>query len=256
MKHQKLTLSACVILILGIFAACSPAAVSTPAPTATVTSIPATPTKTLRPTHTPLPTVTPNFTATQLMDDLDTLLQLFAQKGYVTTTKGRIIHLPPFDESWAQIDWFSWFDVGGRLPISDFVFMAHFKWTTASSTPNPSGCGVAFGLQPNDENYYAIFLDKSRLFFYSVQGSQVKNVAKAHGTGRVSIDSDPAEADFVLAIKGPTAFVSVNGDVTEYALSESQPPRGRVAFGLLSGTNKGYGTRCQIPDPILWVANK
>jgi hypothetical protein len=255
MKYQRLFLIVVFVLLFNLATACSPASASVPTETATITPIPATSTNTPKPTHTHLPTVTPNLTATQLMDGLDALLQLFEQKGYVTTTKGRIAHLPPLDESWNQINWFSWFDVGGRLPISDFVFMAHFKWTTASTTPDPSGCGVAFGIQPNNEDYYAVFLDKSRLFFYSAQGSQVKRMSKAHGAGHISIDGDPAEADFALAVKGQIAYVSVNGDITEYALPASQPTRGRMALGLLSGTNKGYGTRCQIPDPILWVAS-
>lgn len=65
--------------------------------------------------------------------------------------------------------------------------------------------------------------------------------------------SNPAEADFALAVKGKSAYVSVDGEVTEYTLSADQGTDGDFALTLLSGTNSGYGTRCEMTDMFLFV---
>ena len=83
------------------------------------------------------------------------------------------------------------------------------------------------------------------------RGKNSYNVGKTSGSGKVNFDN-PAEADFVLAVKGQSAYVSVNGEVTEYTLSADQTSAGTFAFSILSGTNKDYGTRCEMTNMIFW----
>ena len=130
------------------------------------------------------------------------------------------------------------------------MFKAHFKWSTASSTPDLSGCGVVFGIQEN-EDYYAVFLDRSRILFLMKRGEGIYEVGKTRGSGRVNF-GNPAEADFAIAVRDKSAFVSVNNEVTEYTLSKDQTTEGYFAATLLSGTNRDYGTRCEMTDMILW----
>jgi hypothetical protein len=206
------------------------------------------PTKTPKPTSTPRPSETPDIAATQQYGEFFTLMQTFEEKGYVDSTDGSVYELSPFREEWAQIGWFRWwtYDFVG----SDMVFNAHFKWSTASTTPDTSGCGVLFGLQENDD-YYVVFLDKSRILFLMKRGEKLYEVGKTRGTGRTNFNN-PAEADFALAVKGSNAYVSVNGDVTEYTLSKDQTTQGTFAVTILSGTNSDYGTRCEMTDMMLW----
>ncbi|GAB4504577.1 MAG: hypothetical protein Fur0043_15710 [Anaerolineales bacterium] len=110
---------------------------------------------------------------------------------------------------------------------------------------------MVFGIQDNDD-HYAAFLDKSRILFLMSRGPSVYLVGKTRGSGRVNF-GNPAEADFAIAVKGQKAYVSVDGDVTEYTLSVDQPSSGRFGLTLLSGTNSGYGTRCEMTDLILWT---
>jgi len=222
----------------------------TPTPTVTATEAPpeATATNTPKPTSTPRPSPTPNVAATQKTADFNLLLSDYKEKGYVTTTEGDIYEPDPFKEDWAQLGWYQWWPFDFKA--KDFVFSAHFNWSVANDQSDLSGCGVIFGLQENDD-HYAVFLDRSRNLFLMGRGVNVYNVGKTRGSGTHSL-GNPAEADFILSVKGQSAYVSVDGDVTEYTLSADQTSAGTFAFSILSGTNKDYGTRCEMTNIIFW----
>jgi hypothetical protein len=64
----------------------------------------------------------------------------------------------------------------------------------------------------------------------------------------------PAEADFTLIVKDSYAYVLVDGEnVAEYTLSQSRSSRGGLGLTVLSGTNKDYGTRCEMTNLHLWL---
>lgn len=243
------------LLVLAIAAlACSSVAPATPTPLPTVpppteTPLPSpTPTNTPKPTSTPRPTFTPDVAATQKVDDFQNMLADFVELGYIESAEGKIIELDDFREEWAQLGWYQWWTYD-EVP-SDFVFKAHFNWSTALETSDQSGCGFIFGIQENGD-HYAVFLDKSRILFLMARGSHVYSVGKTKGSGRANF-GNPAEADFAVAIKEQSAYVSVNGEVTEYTLSADQTSRGWYGTSILSGTNRDYGTRCEMTDVMFW----
>jgi len=180
----------------------------------------------------------------------ETQLQEFADEGYVSTTEGEITPIDPFEEEWAQLNYYQWWTIDKEA--SDLVFSGHFKWSSSNSTPDLSGCGVVFGLQEGSDDHYVVFLDKGRIAFFMSRGSSVYEVGKTRGPGRVNF-GNPAEADFSLAVRGKSAYVSVDGEVTEYTLSADQGTNGQFALTLLSGTNSGYGTRCEMTDMFLFI---
>ena len=254
--HRNAPIVLAVIILTLSVLACSVGTAAEPTPTVlppTSTSTPepvSTPTNTSRPTWTPKPTATPNVAATQQYDEFSTLLKTYEENGYVSTTEGDIYSIDPFKEEWAQIGWYQWWPFNDN--ISDFVFKAHFNWSTASDTPDESGCGFVFGIQENGD-HYSVFLDKSRILFMMKRGTYAYMVGKTRGPGRTNF-GNPAEADFVLSVKGQSAFVSVDGEVTEYTLSADQTSAGDYGLTLLSGTNSGYGTRCEMNDILMWTA--
>jgi hypothetical protein len=136
--------------------------------------------------------------------------------------------------------------------MSDFVFKGKLAWSSASNTPETSGCGIIFGLQENND-HYGVFIDKGRIQFLMGRGPNVYNVGKTSGSGRLSY-GNPAEAEVIIAVKDQIANVSVDGDITKYTLSADQTSRGTFALSILSGTNKDYGTHCEMTDMMLWVA--
>lgn len=255
-KNRIAVISFISALIL-ISPACStsvaqPTLTSTPEPTVTNTVIP---TNTPTPSATPRPTQTPNLAATQRAEELNTEVQEYFEKGYLATTNGRSKELDDFSYEWAQLGWYNWLPLNESA--SDFFLSAHFKWDSAYQNSDISGCGFIFSIQENND-HYAVFLDRSRVFFLITDRNlgYSKRVAPTRGTASVDFDY-PAEADFTLIVNGHYAYVLVDGEVVgEYTLAQSRPMHGNLGLTVLSGTNRDYGTRCEMTNLHLWIPNQ
>jgi hypothetical protein len=240
-----------ILVSLACISLQAPTPTAVPTNTSTATSLPS---ATARPTNTLWPTATPNLAATQVYADFYSQVEDYQSKGYFPSTDGTYYKLEDYSQSWAQINWYQWLTI--ERYVTNFVLNAHFRWSTASSTPEDSGCGFIFALQSNNDNY-AVFLDKSRIVFLQDRIINGKRggfeVGKTKGTGRVDIESDPAEADFSLAVNDHTAYVYVNKEfIGQYTLSEDSTMDGQLAYSMLSGTNKDYGTKCDMTNVQLW----
>lgn len=225
----------------------TPAPTDTPSPTATGT---ATPTNTPRPSPTPRPSRTPNIAATQKYDEYKAEAQKYFELGYLPSSDGNFREIDDFEYEWAQLYWYRWFPLTDTA--TDLLFSGHVKWESAYQNADISGCGVIFGLQ-NNNDHYAVFLDRTRVLYLISNGSGVHEMGKTRGTGRVKF-GNPAEADLAIIVNGHYSYVLVDGEVVgEYSLSQSQPIRGKVALTVLSGTNKDYGTRCEMTDIHIFI---
>jgi hypothetical protein len=247
------------LVLIVISLACStsqatPAPTNTAEPTATTTS---TPTNTPRPSPTPRPTKTPDVAATERAEELNAEVQSYFDSGYLSTTNGKYIEYDDFTAEWAQLTSYRSWDLGDEA--RDFFMSAHFKWSSAYRNADTSGCGFTFARQENDD-HYAVFLDQSKILFVETTSRFYRPIGLTRGTGRVKFDNPadhPAEADFTLIVNNAYAHVLVNGDlVGEYTLSKSKVLEGRVGIALLSGTNKDYGTRCEMTGLHLWMPEK
>jgi hypothetical protein len=250
MQNKKFNPALSFFLILVFVSlACStttaqPTAVPTdkPAATATATAIP---TNTPRPSPTPRPTKTPDLAATQKYDAFNAQAENYYDLGYLSSANGKFQEIDDFQEEWAQINWFKWWPIGQQA--SDFYMQAHFKWSSAYQNVDTSGCGFIFALT-EDRMYYAVFLDRSGIEFLTKTANGVGKLGITRGTGKVKF-GNPAEADFTLIVNGFTAYTLVDEKlVGQYTLSQSKPINGDIAFTLLSGINKDYGTRCQMTN--------
>lgn len=209
------------------------------------------PSDTPRPTWTPKPTKTPDQAATQAYEDFYTDVQDFYDKGYISSMSGSYQELDNFKEEWAQLGWYQWW-LFEDIVLKNFVLSGHFKWSSASDTPEVSGCGIIFAINGNS-HHYGMFLDKSRIQFTRADENYWYEVGKTRGTGRVDF-GNPAEADVSLAVDDYKANVIVNGNfIGQYSLSKDRPLEGNLGYSLLSGTNKDYGTRCEMTNVRLWV---
>lgn len=238
-----------LILISLACGAVQPTHTSTPEPTATNTAVP---TNTPRPSPTPRPTQIPDFAATQHAEELNAEVQEYFDKSYLKTNEGNVTELEDFSYDWAQLGWYNWLPLGEAA--SEFFLSAHFKWDSAFKNSDISGCGFIFSLQENDD-HYAVFLDRSKVFFLITDRARgfSSPVSPTRGTGIVDFDY-PAEADFTLIVKDHSAYVLVDGEVVgEYTLAQSRSLRGNLGLTVLSGTNRDYGTRCEMTDLHLWV---
>jgi hypothetical protein len=220
----------------------------------TDTAIP-TSTRTPRPSPTPRPTQTPNLAATERAQKRNAEVQEYFEKGYLTTTEGTFRELDDFSFDWAQLGYYRPFPI--QDSVGDFFLSAHLKWDSAFKNSDISGCGFMFGVQPNND-HYAVFLDRQKVFFLITDNTVgfSKPVSPTRGTGIVNFDY-PAEADFTLIVKDAYAFVLVNGkNLAEYTLALSRASKGGIGLTVLSGTNRDYGTRCEMTNLHLWLPNR
>lgn len=251
---SRLYLTICVLA--SIVASCSTLA---PAPTPTSTSTPAltnTPlptfTITPMPTDTPSPTATPNVEATQKAEEFQSILEKFKKKGYISTTEGESLSIEDFKGEFAQINhYYKWWWPVKEEEYSNFVFSARFRWGSYVSAPDVSGCGIGFGIKENDD-HYAVFLDRENLFLVRGKGARIYRMGVADG-GRFSAIPLSAKANFAAAVWDQNVTVLVNGVFINYILSSDQDAKGKFAFSLLSGSNGGYGTRCEMTDIMMWT---
>lgn len=228
----------------------TPEPTTTPSPTHTPTL---TSTATPKPTKTPLPTKTPNLAATQEIEKWYAEIQQYHEKGYIGTNEGKIKKLSNFQEFWAQIDWYTTWLMDEV--VEDFVFSAHYRWSSDIATPNISGCGLVFAIQ-DDGSDFSVFLDKSQILFLRTEYGHGYRVGITRGSTTVKI-SEPTEADFTIIVYDYYSYILVNGEVVaEYTLPQSKDIRGELGVSILSGTNKGYGTMCEMSDVRLWTPNE
>lgn len=250
-----------VSLLVLISLACSttaaePTSTSTPKATATITL---TPTNTPRPSATPRPTRTPNLAATQRIEDLNAEAKSYFDLGYLTTSDGKFTEYDDYKDEWAQLGWYQWWPLD---PVDgDFYVSGHLKWASAYRNADLSGCGFLFAIQENND-HYAVFLDRAKILFLdsNQSSSYSRPVGTTRGTGIVKFDNPfdkPVEADFTIILKGAYTYVLVDGEVVgEYTLSQSRLLKGYVGLSTLSGTNKDYGTRCEMSNLHVWVPNQ
>jgi hypothetical protein len=252
MENRKLSPVIVFLILFAFTIACSTTAVATPTATATATPIPATPTNTPKPTLTPRPTRTPNVIETQNYEDIFDDIQKYKDEGLISTTDGEYTVLDDFSETMAQRGWlnFWFFD----FTVKNFVYKSHVNWSTSDQTSDTSGCGIVFAVQPKGDkyDYYGVVLDKSRIFFSTTYGGYYYDMGKTRGTGKLDF-GNPAEADFTLIVNDYKAFVYVDGEfIGEYTLSKDRELAGQFGYGIISGTNHDYGTRCEITNSRIW----
>jgi len=184
-----------------------------------------------------------------IADALLAQVQKYKEEGHIPTTDGELIKFDDFKQTFSQLGYYQAYPTD--LELENFVFAGHLKWSTATATDDTSACGILFGGQP-DSSDYAVFLDKSRVYFSSSTATTNFELGKTSGTGRISF-GNPAEADFSLVVYQTHAYVYVDGEfIGEYTLSSSKPLKGVFGYGIISGTNKDYGTSCEITNAAVW----
>ena len=64
----------------------------------------------------------------------------------------------------------------------------------------------------------------------------------------------PAEADFTVIVNDGYGYVLVNDElVAEYTLSTDSFYKGGFGPAVLSGTNKDFGTHCEMSEFHSWI---
>jgi hypothetical protein len=216
---------------------------NTPKPTAT-----AIPTSTVTPTITPTPTVTPNATATQQVEQFAAKVKQYHDAGYVSTTDGSYDYLGDISYSWAEIGYYNWHKT--KFSPTDFIIKSEVTWNSASAAADSSGCGFVFRIQSNQDHY---------MFYLSLKGyveaaTNVGNRWNPLGRGSFGIAAQRGTATVTLIVEGSTFRALVDDKLVKaFTGLAGKLTTGDLAYTVLSGTNKGYGTSCDFKNTELWT---
>ena len=123
--------------------------------------------------------------------------------------------------------------------------------------PEYSGCGFSFRMSPvNYDGYTAQITNQAVLVTFCNESiRRCGQLGKTRGTGTLNLPN-PAEASMELVVNGTQAYVLVNDEfIGEYTLfTDKMLDPGYLLYSIISGTNKDYGTRCEVTNAHLWVA--
>ncbi len=259
-NSYRMLLPAALVFIILIVGCSSPAPAPTPTDTPAPTAIPATATNTTVPTSTPRPTATPNLAATQAMQDAEAHVGRYVDAGYFGSSAGRFFPLDDLQKDLAQINYLDVAPNGYDSLATNFAMWADIKQESAGTVNYPefSGCGFVFRYQDSGD-YYALLTKDSIVMAYCLAagGGKCGRAGKTRGTGTVDLGS-PFDAHFELVLNGNHAYTLVNGEfVGEYTLfADKLMTPGYIGYGIISGTNKDYGTRCTFTNGTVWIPNE
>ncbi|MGC1375041.1 MAG: hypothetical protein WA821_02390 [Anaerolineales bacterium] len=250
------------LLVIASLLLSSCALAATPQPTPTNTPLPPTatpkptvtftPTVTPKPTITLTPTITPNATATQRVADFTAKVEEYQKAGYISTTDGAYIYLASYSNSMAKINYFFW-DTIPLVSPDNFIITSNIRWDSASSAADSSGCGYVFRIQGNNDNYVLYLSLKG----YVEMASYVSNRWKSMGRGTFGKPAQNGQAKLTLIVEDNQFRVLVNDTLIKtFTGLQGKLTTGKLAYTVLSGTNKSFGTSCKFDNTELWTIKK
>jgi hypothetical protein len=187
--------------------------------------------------------------ATQTAQPMQALVDSLAKDGYLKTAEGTYYQIEPFDKSWAQLNWYKWW--GTSYSPTNFVLHTHTNWWSASRKANwyASGCGFVFHEADEANHYFIGLVLNGNVVLHRVKDGIY--TALGHNLyGNIDVPDGSAEVTLVMEDGWITFFV--NGKKV-LRTKDTSIPGGDLAFSLISGTNKDFGTRCLMTDTELWI---
>lgn len=243
------------LLLSSCAAAAQPTATNTALPP-TITSTPttaSTSTPTPKPTITLTPTATIDATATQRVKDFAATVQEYFDAGYITSTTGTYDLLEDKTSSWAKLNYYAW-EPTDYSP-TNFIIKTDISWLSASAAADSSGCGYVFRLQDNDtQDHYMLFVS---LKGYVQIATNVANRFKSLGRATFGNAAQKGSATVVLIVEDSTFRVLIDGKLMKtFTGFAGKLTTGDLAYTVISGTNKSYGTQCKFENTELWTITK
>jgi hypothetical protein len=124
-------------------------------------------------------------------------------------------------------------------------------WESASTTADwwNSGCGYVFRYNEENEHYAAYLgLDGNAYLFRFVNG--IYTQLGGSYFGRLEVPAGTAR--LMLAAQGSKITFFVN-DTQVHQRTDASLREGELGWTVFSGTNKDFGTRCEMTHNELWV---
>jgi hypothetical protein len=177
------------------------------------------------------------------------VVQKLADDGVIASTEGEYHRLDDFDETFAQLGYYQWWQTG--TSAENFVMAGDFSVSSASKSANwfHSACGVVFNLIDNRNHNIVWMAMDGRAYMQSVHnGNQKLFVILRYAPA--STTEITGHFTMVVFDKHVTLYVD---DQEVFSVYDAVLSSGLVAYSMVSGSNKDFGTRCQMSDIDLWI---
>ena len=186
--------------------------------------------------------------ATAAAESMHQVVEKLRDENVIASSGGTYYRLKDFEKAWAQIGWWQWWSTGYQP--SNFVVRAHTSWESASLTANwyDAGCGFVFRAL-DENNHYLIYLalDGNVYMKGIASGKHLELGREYYGP----LSHMEGEADVMLVADKNKIIYYINGEKI-FEREHDYLSRGDLAYTLVSGTNKDFGTRCTITNIELW----
>jgi hypothetical protein len=186
--------------------------------------------------------------ATQQAAPMYAVVQRLVDDGVLNSLDGNYYLLPDLRDSWAQTNFYQWTQTG--YAPKNFAVRANVSWESASDIANwfSSGCGFVFR-EVDKDNHYMVFLGLDGLghMMRTVKGVQVDLGSDSH----VQLDVPNGQASIMLTVENDWISLFVN-DQRVLHRQDKTLSEGKLSFTIVSGTNAGFGTRCDFKNVELW----
>ncbi len=191
-------------------------------------------------------------TATAQAQPMVDLVNQLVADGYLTSAAGEYARLEDFDESEAKLNYY--FIHRTDYDPVNFVFRTDASWDSASDSANwpDSGCGILFRYEDIENHYFSYFGLDGASYLYRKENDRYTFLGRYY-YGRV--DTPRGGAEITLVVTGNKFTYFINGTkVGTY--TDSRLGEGGLALTIYSGTNAGFGTRCQMRNIDLWILDE
>ena len=163
---------------------------------------------------------------------------------------GSYSDLEDYTDEWAQINWYQW----NRLAkLRNFVFSANVSWESAHERPNTfsAGCGLVFRENGTDNMLEVSLRMDGYVYMDGYRSGTPLSYPKAgYGSSQIK-----AAHQFVVVANGGIVTVYVDGVQEARWTDVAIKDEGYMGLATMSGTNKGFGTRCEWTDIYYYTWN-
>lgn len=207
----------------------------------------------IAPTEPPVAASTPEPEVPQVPAEVKEWVEKYYEKGYLPSTEGEYHRLEDFSMDFANASLtFSKKETG--YSAKDFAVRAHFKWQSAITYPDPGGCGWSFRRMRSDS--YLMFVDREWTYMGLWKDNTWTRYGRTTGGGWVGL-GNPAEADVTLAVSKGKAFILIDDSLASSHTLDTDylTGPGELDYAVVAGTYKDFGTRCEMTNVDLWIAN-
>ncbi len=210
-----------------------------------------TPEDTLTPTIPSTSTPRPSATVTDTPEPQQIVLRLqqMDEQGELRFQEGDYHQLDDFDQSMAKINYFGWW--GTDYAAENFAILADVSWDVDSKSANwfNTGCGFVFS-EIEDDVFHHLQLALDGNAMLSRYSGNNWNPITQKRYGKPTLPAGGANVFLVVNQKRVWFYVD-----EKLILDASAPliKSGKISLSLSSGTNAGFGTRCQMTNVELWI---